>query len=175
MPKAKNKKKKVLKPDSPKTARKFALSILGSDKPKKKKKETDKEYNDRYFKQLQKKKILMTEIKAKVRKETDDKTDNPMTKAEDKILGTYEEEMSEEIYALVKGKGMTDAEQTRLATKIEKKYLKLLREGKLKPKKIASSLKGEFIKKINKKKKKGKKKVIYTSKPTAKQPTFDSD
>ena len=79
---------------------------------KKKKKETDKEYNDRYFKQLQKKKILMTEIKAKVRKETDDKTDNPMTKAEDKILGTYEEEMSDEIFALVKGKKMTDAEQT---------------------------------------------------------------
>ena len=130
--KERSKKKRELKPDSPKTARKFAKSILGDDdEPKtiknKKKGETDKEYNDRYFKQLQKKRELNKEIKDKRASQTD----NPMTKAEDKILEGYEKEMADE---LPKRK-MTDAELIKASTKIEKKYLKLLRGGKLKKKK----------------------------------------
>ena len=57
-PKKKNKVKE-LKPDSPKTARKFALGILG---------ESEKSYNDKYSKQLVKKRALQKEVKTKVPK-----------------------------------------------------------------------------------------------------------
>ena len=58
-PPPKKKRVKEMKPDSPKTARKFALGILG---------ESEKSYNDKYSKQLVKKRALQKEVKTKVPK-----------------------------------------------------------------------------------------------------------
>jgi len=55
-PPPKKKSVKELKPDSPKTARKFALGIL---------EESEKEYNDKYSQQLVKKRALQKEVKKK--------------------------------------------------------------------------------------------------------------